>query len=99
MSLELPINTSPPQAPEICITTSGLSQVKFFLWALLGIFVALAISYFCLGLVGFQEYVYVGVRRKVCRGLEREDLGTEELGLIDDGQDSIFQVRIREELR
>jgi len=42
---DLPINptTFPAQAPEIHITTSELSQVKIFLWAIFGIFVALAI--------------------------------------------------------
>jgi hypothetical protein len=46
MPVELPINTSPAQAPEIRITTSELSQVKLFLRALFGVFVALAIVIF-----------------------------------------------------
>jgi hypothetical protein len=41
--LELLPNTFLAQTPEIRITTSELSQVKIFLWAIFGIFVALAI--------------------------------------------------------
>jgi hypothetical protein len=44
-NLELPSNTFHAQAPEIHITTSELSQVKIFLWAIFGIFVALAIVF------------------------------------------------------
>jgi hypothetical protein len=42
---DIPTNptTFPAQAPEIHMTTSELSQVKIFLWAIFGIFVALAI--------------------------------------------------------
>jgi hypothetical protein len=42
-NLDLPTHTFPTQTPEIHITTSELSQVKIFLCAIFGIFVALAI--------------------------------------------------------